>query len=149
MIIRRLEQKDESEIKKLYKEFHITHHREELLAQSDIRDFTEYKNPDKTVAEDIKNLLTSKKYFIYVAEDKNILKGYICGEILRKKGRVLHKEGYISELYIQKEHRGRGVGKALLNALIIEFKKQQCTHIGINAYAENKQAIDIYHHMGF
>lgn len=149
MIIRRLEQKDKPEMEKLYKEFHITHHREELLAHSDIREFTEYKNPDKTVAKTVKDLLTSKKYFVYIAEEKNILKGYICGEIMKKKGRVLHTEGYVSELYIQKEYRGKGIGKSLLNALVTEFKKQGCTHLGINAYAENKQATDIYRHLGF
>ena len=44
----------------------------------------------------------------------------IVGSII---GDSIGKDGYISTFYIEEEHRGKGLGKHLLKALLSQMKK--------------------------
>ena len=77
------------------------------------------------------------------------LEGFICGQVKVKKNRFYHTEGYIQNWFIEENLQSRGVGKALLDALTLEFKKAGCTHLDVDTHLENTKAIEIYEHLDF
>ena len=77
------------------------------------------------------------------------LVGYIAGQIKDKPQKIYNREGYIEDLLIRETFRKQGVGKRLFTALVAEFKYRHCTHIAIDTFVINKEAIDIYVHWGF
>ena len=38
-------------------------------------------------------------------------------------------EGYLSELFVEQTHRGKGVGKQLLNSIVTEAKHRDCSRL--------------------
>lgn len=129
-------------------EFHNKFHRQELLVSSPIFPLVKYTNPKKSVEEAIGEMF-KKDHISFVAEDRRKLIAHISGKIIERKGKVLNKEGYIDEWFVKKEYRGKGVGKKLYEVLLQEFKKRRCTHIGLDTYAENKEARKLYRKLGF
>ena len=85
----------------------------------------------------------------YVAENQGELIGYICGIVKEKQYRKINKEGFIEDWFVLEEYRHQGVGKKLYDTLLGEFKKAGCQRIALQAYTANKEAIDMYHRMGF
>jgi phosphinothricin acetyltransferase len=67
----------------------------------------------------------SKEYPIYVAEIDNIVIGFVYINPYRP-GRVALKQTAEISYFIDKNYRGRGIGKQL-----IEFMKSQCSNLGI------------------
>lgn len=57
--------------------------------------------------------------------------------------------GAIDELYIGDEHRGAGVGSALLAAADGWFRAQGAQRVEVGAYAWNTEAISFYQRHGF
>lgn len=57
--------------------------------------------------------------------------------------------GYIAELYLVPEWRGRGVGRALIEAAKAHFRAQSLTHAVIGALAANAEALAAYTAQGF
>ena len=52
-------------------------------------------------------------------------------------------------LYVEKEHRGRGVGKRILTKAINEARKQGLSFIFLSVYARNVPALRLYSKLGF
>jgi phosphinothricin acetyltransferase len=67
----------------------------------------------------------TKKYPIYVAEIDNIVIGFVYINPYRP-GRVALKQTAEISYFIDKNYRGRGIGKQL-----IEFMELQCSNLGI------------------
>lgn len=57
--------------------------------------------------------------------------------------------GYIYDVAITKEYRGQGWGKYLLNKSIEELKMQNINTATLTVTGENKQALSLYHKIGF
>jgi ribosomal protein S18 acetylase RimI-like enzyme len=77
-----------------------------------------------------------------VAEEEGSVVGYILGEPM--KGRVAH----IGMFTVSESHRGRGIGK-----MLVERFRKRCDEKGIRfiiLYAsENEKTIEFYRHRGF
>lgn len=60
-----------------------------------------------------------------------------------------HKEPYglMGNLYVEIEHRGRGLGTQLINKVIEEAKTRECYKLICNAEAD--RAISLYERLGF
>jgi len=56
---------------------------------------------------------------------------------------------YISNVCVDKEHRGKGVGRFLLNNIITHAKTRKCTSIILDVSNDNQVAIALYKKMGF
>ena len=67
----------------------------------------------------------SKEYPIYVAEIDNTVIGFVYIDSYRW-GRIALKQTAEISYFVDKNHRGRGVGKKL-----IEFMESQCNNLGI------------------
>lgn len=55
----------------------------------------------------------------------------------------------IKELVIKSEYRGKGIGSALIQAIIERAEQHDCKEISISAMPENIPAINLYRSMGF
>ena len=65
-------------------------------------------------------------------------------------GSVLHRKGtaLINELVVSRDHRGRGVGKALLNHCVTLAERQGYDEVEVGVEPENREAIAFYKRNG-
>lgn len=81
-----------------------------------------------------------------VAEDN----GQVCGFALYHPtystwtGRSL----YLEDLYVQPDHRGRGLGSALLARVAAEAERQGCARLDWSVLTWNESAIRVYERIG-
>ena len=70
-----------------------------------------------------------------MAEENNILLGYICGLIIQKPPhKKLNKEGYIQDWFVSIPYRGKEIGMQLFNKILNQFKNEGSTHIGLDTF---------------
>jgi GNAT superfamily N-acetyltransferase len=55
----------------------------------------------------------------------------------------------IHDVFVFKEHRGKGVGRQLMNAIIDEAKKRKCSRITLEVRKDNINAQALYRSLGF
>jgi GNAT superfamily N-acetyltransferase len=61
----------------------------------------------------------------------------------------LGKRGiYLEDIFVEPEHRGRGIGSALLKRLAKIAKDQNCGRIEWSVLTWNQPSIDFYHRLG-
>jgi len=63
----------------------------------------------------------------------------------------LHKEpfGFLENVFVNEEHRGKGIGTKLLESTIEEAKKQNCYKIICTSRYENSGIHPLYEKLGF
>jgi len=61
----------------------------------------------------------------------------------------IEKYGYISDLYVKEEFRGKGVSSNLKEAAVEWCKNKGLKHVSIAVYSDNKFAHDLYNQRGF
>lgn len=81
----------------------------------------------------VKEMLLQAEVYVYIDECKNEIEGFIGLE-----------ETYIAGIFVRKEARSEGIGKALLD--FIKEKKQELT---LNVYQKNVRAVRFYERQGF
>jgi GNAT superfamily N-acetyltransferase len=117
-----------------------------------IKELAEYeKLIDKlTVTEEMlkENLFGKRKYAeVIIAE----IDGKTVGQALffHNFSTFIGKPGiYLEDLYVKREYRGKGIGKALLNKLIEVAKERNCGRVEWVVLDWNKSAIDFYRKLG-
>jgi len=85
---------------------------------------------------------------VWVAEEGNRPIGYLVVAFLMS----LEYGGIsceIDELYVDRPERGRGVGKALLQAAEKSLSRQRMTQISLRVGKSNRAAIRFYQNLGF
>ena len=55
---------------------------------------------------------------------------------------------YLEDLFVEPEHRGRGIGSALLKRLAGIAKEQNCGRVEWSVLTWNQPSIDFYHRLG-
>lgn len=99
----------------------------------------------------LKNLNAEKKQMVYLAindETKEVI-GFISAEINKSEHSVIEKTGYISDLYIKEQHRGKELASRLLKDTLDWFKLMSVKHITLNVDINNENAIKLYSKYGF
>ena len=81
----------------------------------------------------VKEMLLQAEVYVYIDECKNEIEGFVG----------LDQE-YIAGIFIRKEARSGGIGKALLD--FVKGKKQELT---LNVYQKNERAVRFYEREGF
>ena len=86
-------------------------------------------------------------YFLCLKEDATLL-GWVLVD--RASDYLTGQQvGWISDLYVKKEHRKNGYASLLINLAFHAFKKQGYSDIRLNVYAHNEKAIKLYEKLGF
>jgi ribosomal protein S18 acetylase RimI-like enzyme len=137
MSIRKANKTDKVPIQALMDELNL--YRKKIFS-SENQEFHERINPYKNLEDQ-----DFDESFIFVATDGDSkIVGFIQGSMSQRNNHRLSKLGYIDELYVQEEFRGKGFAKNLFSELESEFKKQGCDHITTHTDFENELSQQFY-----
>lgn len=94
--------------------------------------------------------IESENGIVLIAEEDGQTAGYSLGLI---KDEIpifeIKQYGYISDLYVKKEFRGKGVSSKLKDEMISWFKSKGVEYASVGFYADNRGAHEIYEKWGF
>jgi len=97
-----------------------------------------------------KKLLKGKGSFVYVAEYKGALIGFLVGEVKDTSPIFkIKRMGQLSSIFIKEKYRKKGIGTEFVKILIKEFKKRELRFITVNGNTHNTAAIKFYKNVGF
>ena len=96
--------------------------------------------------EELKNNLINEftKSNIIVAVNNDIIVGYLAYFI-----KIHRKKLEVDQLIIKEEYRGKGLGKKLMEEAKKIAIENNCTRIELNCWLFNKNALDMYEHIGY
>lgn len=141
--IRKARVSDAEDLAKLYFQFWTPHKNVDPLLEFDKK--LTLKNQIKSAKKDIKK----KNNHILVADNGKVI-GFI--EFFIKKNDNLFKikkYGYLNSATTLKEHRGKGVAKALSKAALKFLKSKGIKYVRANVYNSNKVAMKTWIKIGF
>ncbi len=151
VLVRKANIKDIPLVVGIWKEFMREHDKIVLKKNQKLRTYTPKK---KNAAHKYKAFITKQlkggKGAIFIAEIDGKVAGFtliiIKDEIPIFK---IEKIGHISDLFVKKEHRGKGLGSKLIDESIKWFKKNKLKHVSVLLYADNEHAHLVYKKKGF
>ena len=82
-----------------------------------------------------------KGYQVLVFETKDTVVGYVDSEVRRGVGHILG-------IYVNQNHRRKGVGKKLIENMLKDCRRQGCHKARLEVFANNHKAIGFYKHLG-
>ncbi|TDO54036.1 ribosomal protein S18 acetylase RimI-like enzyme [Kribbella sp. VKM Ac-2571] len=85
--------------------------------------------------------------FVFVAEDGDDITGFVAGE--QRAHWSGDQELYVGELVVSPQHEGRGVGRALMDAVTDHARQQGLRTITLDTGAANTNARTFYNRLGF
>ncbi len=95
-------------------------------------------------------LLQRKDTLTLVADDGGEVVGYLIAQKQRKPPIYHHtRVAYLSDTFVRDGYRGKGILKSFLQELTTWCKQEDLTAIDVQLFQENKDAIDVYHRLGF
>ncbi len=96
--------------------------------------------------------LTKPDRILFVAEENKKIVGAILGKFFTPlRISKYHKagKGHISNLYVDKEHRKKGVANRLVRKVLKWLKENKVPHASLEIHLDNKSAQNLYHKVGF
>lgn len=103
--------------------------------------------PSNEKVESLVKSLMDKGGFYLIAEEQDEILGWVL--VGTTKDQFTEEPiGFIYELYIRQQNRGKGYSKRLMNAAIEHFQQERYAEIRLSAKAENP-AVRMYENMGF
>lgn len=95
------------------------------------------------------NFYLDEDRLLLLVKDNNKSVGYLYGFIEKTEGICLEKASLLDALFIEEEYRHKGIGKELINKFISWSKDNNCKFIDLKVMNKNKEAINLYHSLGF
>jgi len=119
---------------------------EVLKLIKELADFENEPNAVQVTVADLENDYDNKLFNCLVAEAQNTIVGIALyyNRYSTWKGKTIHLE----DLMVTKNQRGKGVGKALLNAVVEKAKADKLRRVEWNVLDWNTPAIDFYKSVG-
>ncbi|MBQ4207377.1 MAG: GNAT family N-acetyltransferase [Clostridia bacterium] len=105
----------------------------------------------RTLAERFYSELQSGNRVTYVCEDEGALLGEISLVFKMEESdyTIAGKRAYVSHLVVKKEHRRKGIGKALVEYVIEQAKQMGLRELTIGVDLDNFAALRLYTKAGF
>lgn len=114
------------------------------------RPFDPTLRQEETHYYDLQVMITAPHIHLLVAEQNEELIGSGYARIEVAKPYLQHRQhAYLGFMYVLPEHRGKGVNKAILQALEEWTTAQGVTELRLEVYGENASAIKAYEKAGF
>jgi ribosomal protein S18 acetylase RimI-like enzyme len=85
---------------------------------------------------------------VFVAETEGKIVGYSLGWV-NQPWAYKKKRGYICDCFVEKSYRRRGIGKALVKAMIDWFKEKGVECIEADVYSSNIPSLILFRKFGF
>lgn len=92
--------------------------------------------------QNLRESLSRPEYLFLVSEEEGTIIGY-AGLLM------IAREGDVTNIAVFPEHRGRGTGSALTEALLTEGRKRGMNAFTLEVRVGNQAAIHIYEKLGF
>ncbi|QGQ45530.1 GNAT family N-acetyltransferase [Metabacillus sediminilitoris] len=106
----------------------------------------EVKPTNEKIEQLVEPLLKKGSYYLIATEDDKLMGWILLGE---SKDQFTDKmNGFIYELFVIEEFRGKGISKQLMRTAIDHLRQVGYSEVRLSAYAQN-QAIKMYEKMGF
>lgn len=125
MIIRKAQLKDKKAISDLYYQLYPHH-----------------KGPKKLIP--IEKF--QAKSLLFVAEKNNKVVGFIWGTFINYG---ISRYGYIDEIFVKQEFRGKEIGSSLIKRILEEFKKLKVWSLFVSIEKRDKKVLSFYRKLGF
>ena len=93
--------------------------------------------------------LKKKNSSVFIAEDKKPVGIIIATYFKPLRISKFARKGYVSNLFIQKKYRNKGLGKKLLTASLKWLKQNKVKYISLEIHLKNKKALEFYRNLGF
>jgi ribosomal protein S18 acetylase RimI-like enzyme len=93
--------------------------------------------------------LEKKNSAVFIAEDKKPIGIIIVTYFDPLRISKFARKGYVSNLYVMKTHRKKGIGKKLLNISLKWLKENKVKYISLEIHLKNKKALNFYRGLGF
>ncbi|MDH3201223.1 MAG: GNAT family N-acetyltransferase [Myxococcales bacterium] len=123
-------------------------HRDEVVPAY-VLPLIEYRDYEQVVEDDVKALLSDRNTHILIAESEGVAVGYITGRAVAEPRRVLPRRGVVEDWYVDRGHRGQGIGAALLRKIEERFRSLGCEVIESGTWSSNQEARRAHDAMGF
>lgn len=89
------------------------------------------------------------KIFVAIDADMGGVVGFCSGWVEKAEYSIHNKIGYVSDLYIEKTYRRRGIATKLMKSLLKWFKSKKLRCVYVEAYLRNTPGIKAYKKSGF
>jgi len=97
-----------------------------------------------------KNAIISEDYHTLVCEEGNKIVGYIIASLYIRTGeRLPSKSSKIQNIFISESHRGKRIGKQLIQKVETWAKNNGAVEISITASAKNTDALEVYRNLSY
>jgi GNAT superfamily N-acetyltransferase len=97
--------------------------------------------------------VAEKNGAIFMARSSDDIVGFVCSWVDQDEDPLLQdnmrNHAYVSDIFVTSEHRGKGVGRALLDAIEITMRDKGCQRIRVCAKASNREAVGFYDSNGY
>jgi len=151
IIIRKANANDVESIIKMWKEFMKIHDAIVMEKNPLLKQHIRLKKDSReSFQKFIKKQIKSTDSLVSIAEIDGKPIGYALSFIKRNiPVFAMDKIGYISDMYIEKEYNGMGIGSKLKNEAVRWFKKKNIKNISLIVFHDNEHARKVYEKWGF
>lgn len=101
---------------------------------------------EKQIRQEFYDILKNKKRFLFLAEESGKIVAYLIGNTFISSYNDI---GYIDDLFVLRDYRGKGFAHKLINEFINFLKKRKIKIIRLGVNTKNKVAIKMYNKFGF
>ena len=99
---------------------------------------------------DLSEFIKNKDSELFVVENNGDLLASGYAKIMDDKDYLKHeKQGYLGFMFVPEKHRGKGLNKLIVDALIDWCRSQGVSEIRLDVYEDNLPAMKAYEKAGF
>lgn len=103
----------------------------------------------KDVLKRLSQLIGARKRVLVIAEYNKKIIAYFVADIRKTRMRIYNKIGYISDGYVEKKYKGKGIGRSIFNLVKEWFLKRGIKRIELMVDTKNNSGIKAWQSYGF